>query len=482
MTGLEYTITKVGTDNCSRFHTKTSDVGCWNVAVGESLEQFRVFVGGEEIGLIWGSILDPQEVISSDETISIDPDQSIPNAFEETLYRLAGRYVGLLASGDYDRLYMDPGGFLPVVYRTGQVREIASSPAMLSIDYDEQFREDLYNRFETDNGVWLPGRQTYHNGVRRLLPNHYLNLESWESRRHWPCEGDLSDGHDLETAADTILSNTNEIIDHAIGKYDTLYSSLTAGRDSRLLLAASHKHSLNGDVNYFTFGSDDRLDEDLYAAKIIANDVEIHWESIPRRYASESEQDQWLRKTGHSVGSGIMEIHPTLASISGDARLVGLGGEIGRGYYWEKGDDLDTTLTPRNTLNRMNRPKEPELIEEVSEWLDEVSEEDTYTTLDLLYQEFRLGCWAGPQQLGSAPVIDLIGPLCYRSTIKAMHMIPPEMRGEDSAVPHMIEQQWPELTKLSFNEFEDYRKYESLARKAINNPKEAMRRVMSLFV
>ena len=42
-------------------------------------------------------------------------------------------------------------------------------------------------------GAWIAGDDTAHRGVRRLLPNHALDLATWEYRRHWPvADSDLS--------------------------------------------------------------------------------------------------------------------------------------------------------------------------------------------------------------------------------------------------------------------------------------------------
>jgi hypothetical protein len=479
---MQYTLAR-DCDGCrTRFEAEKTEVGDWTVPIDEELDRIPVVSGEERIGFVWGTVLDPEAVVSHGTKIEVDPRQPTTRAFERELYRLAGRYVGMLISDEHERLYLDPGGFLPAVYRTdGDVREVASSPAMLDIDYDERFRAGFFERCRKGDAIWLPGRQTYHDDVTRLLPNHYLDLETWETHRHWPREGDLPTDHDIDTAADIILSNTRNIIDCAVKRYDRLYSSLTAGCDSRLLLATSRDHSRAGDVLYFMFGPEERLDEDFHTARRIAEDANLDWEGVPRVRATETEREQWLRTTGHAVGGAIMRIHPTLATIPGDARLVGLGGEIGRGFYWKESDTSATTLTPTGLLDRMHRSNEPELVEELSAWLDEITDHDLHATLNLAYQELRLGCWAGPQQLGSAPLIDLFGPLCYRSSIEAMHALPTEVHGADSAVPYMVERQWPSLTGYPFNEFDDYRKYERLARRALGNPRGAIRWGLGTF-
>lgn len=457
------------------------DIGRWTLISGDALDRFDIIHAGDRIGVIWGTVVDPHDVVDADGSILLPEARTLLETFEETLYQFTGRYAALLAGEGHERLYLDPGGFLPAVYRTDGEREVAASQAVLDIDYEDRFRDELYERCHSGDRIWLPGRQTYHQDVRRLLPNHYLDLETWETHRYWPREDDLPTDHDIDDAAETIISNTSAIIDRIVERYDRLYSSLTAGRDSRLLLAISREHSQRGEITYFTFGPKERLDEDIYAAERIAADVGIEWETIDRTYATEVEKEQWLRSTGHAVGGAIMEIHPTLEKIPSDARLEGLGGEVGRGFYWNESDTADSQLTPIGLLDRMTRPAVPELIGEIETWLNEVSEFDTFTTLDLAYQEFRLGCWAGPQQLGSALPIDQYCPLCYRPSIEAMHAIPPAMRAADSAVPLMIEREWPAVGKLPFNQFTDYRKYESLARTAIRNPRSAAQAVFRLL-
>ena len=214
-------------------------------------------------------------------------------------------------------------------------------------------------------------------------------------------------------------------------------------------------------MSCFTLGENDR-DIDVHVARRLARRHDVDWHSIRITEATEDEQDRWLKRTGYTVGSAIKETHTTMQALETDAEVGGLGGEIGRGYYWKPSDDRDTAVGPIELLHRFHKPEHPELIAELDRWCQEVDRFDTYTTLDLAYQEHRLGCWGGPQHLGFAPEVDYLRPLWYRPVVESMHRLPPEVRRRDELPERIVSTAWPELNELPYNAFTDWKKYLTL--------------------
>ena len=38
------------------------------------------------------------------------------------------------------------------------------------------------------SGLWFPSGITAHDGLCRLMHNHYLDLDQWFTKRHWPLD------------------------------------------------------------------------------------------------------------------------------------------------------------------------------------------------------------------------------------------------------------------------------------------------------
>src|SRR5215470_12067320 len=74
-------------------------------------------------------------------------------------------------------------------------------------------------------------------GVERVLPNHYLDLKQWALVRRWP-KGDLPFDRDPSEAVRTVAATASRTIDGIAAAY-SVQSPITAGRDSRLMLACS---------------------------------------------------------------------------------------------------------------------------------------------------------------------------------------------------------------------------------------------------
>lgn len=158
-----------------------------------------------------------------------------PEQFESALYNYGGRYAAVLLAGDCQRLYLDPMGSLATVY--APERGVAgSTPSALPPDAGRKNDfEYVWNTHDDAHDFWVPFGLTSVSGIERLLPNHYLDIDRWETRRHWP-QGDIAQATDVEATvrniANQLQRNIEAVLDTGKG-----YIGLTAGRDTRVLLA-----------------------------------------------------------------------------------------------------------------------------------------------------------------------------------------------------------------------------------------------------
>lgn len=160
--------------------------------------------------------------------------------FEKYLDDAAGRYAFVMQACGQSRLYTDPVGMIGAVFNA-EDGYVASS-VMLAIKrplrphpkYDFDVIRDL--------GGKLSLFHTADADVRRLNPNHFLDLDTLKTQRFWP--RDIRFTPEPDNPTDTY----REIIDTAranIGAIAQDYPCslpLSGGQDSRLLLAFAGEH------------------------------------------------------------------------------------------------------------------------------------------------------------------------------------------------------------------------------------------------
>lgn len=436
---------------------RTESVGDWQVVFDEAYDLVPVVAGEDRVGVVVGTVLDVTEQLRDG---AIHLSTANASAFEDELGRLAGRYVAVFDAGR-TYAYTDPAGAVPLVYDPDEGVAASVPAALPGVDHRSRFRSGLFDRLSYDaDNIWLPGRLTYYEGVRRLLPNHRLDLKSWEPERFWPRDPQVIAAETApSTAAESIADVLRSVFAALVDRYESPVMSLTAGKDTRVLAAAARPWLRSGEVRTFTWDHGDRYDVDIDTARRIALDHRIDWSPVSVERASAADRRWWLENTGHAVGGAILDLHPTLASLDGDVQINGFGGEIGRGYYWADGDTADRSFDSTELLDRLHLPVEPPLEAAVEEWYDEVRGYDAFTRLDLMYQELRLGCWAGPHHTAMAQFRDFVGPLYHRQVVRQLYRLPPDVRRHDDFPPLLVEQLWPALNEYPYTAYGDWRDY-----------------------
>jgi len=454
------------------------EIGDWSLTFAESFEVEPLLRGTEVVGYAVGTIIDPAGVVEDRGIPLGPPDPNTPpgSQLEGRVRLLAGRFIVFFTSGSATRLYLDPAGSIPAVY-DAEAGCVAASPSLLpNVDAESRFQRFLRSQVtwplkSGGENSWLPGTLTYYEGVRQLLPNHYLDLDTWEPVRHWPRTEIATD----RDAVANIASHLETTLSHVVNEYESPEVSLTAGKDSRCLLAGTRRLLNDHSISFFSIGRDP-FNVDTEIAGRMADQFGLDWRSLPIIEASKAEQDEWLTRTGHMVGSTIRETYPTMRQLEGDVEIGGLGGEIGRGYLWRDSDTEMSSLDPEDLLWRFHRPDHPKLVATIDDWLGEVSHLDCFTVLDLAYQEHRLGCWGGPQHLGFSSNRDYFRPLWYRPIVEAVHTLDPEIRRRDKLPERLIDTLWPELNEFPYNTFDDWRRYVSSVKDVFDLSKLALSR------
>ncbi len=417
-----------------------------------------------------GRLLDPGESL-----VVPAPALASPEAFETFVYSFGGRFAAALLDGQSPRFYVDPCGSLSAVYCAH--RRIVASTSNL-IPYDEHSRD----RMELARAIGIPYTESMYpftltprHGVDRILPNHYLDLRDWRTKRHWP-KGPLVETHAVEEAVAEIASVVKRQIAGVVGAVPT-YLPLTAGLDSRMLLACAR--GVADRVELFTRAIGDKNSTiDCDTARRIAKRFRLRYLVLPMQKATDDDLAEWMFQIAYSTseirGWQCATMYKRLPG--GHAVLGGQAGEVARGYYWRDDDSETTVITPERLLDLCACPVEEETLAVTRAWLESVPAANALQVLDLFFVEQDMGGWAGVLPYAESSPGFPIFPLCHRRVVERMLTLPAPYRRSGRLSRDIVAREWPELLDWPINQPIGAMRLVLPAKRAIQKAKRALRR------
>lgn len=388
-----------------------------------------------------------------------------PSNFEELIYGLGGRFVAILITTIDSRVYLDPAGSLATVWCEKQ-EIVASTTSLIPYIQGCENNEELIKSLEfPKKDIWFPFSLTSRYSIERLLPNHFLDIKKWSVVRHWPL-GEIEPTSNIENSILEISSILKNHINTIANEYP-IYMSLTAGRDSRMLLACAK--SLLNNIVFFTREMPDELAKlDCEISPKIAKRFGLNHVILKYEVARETELKEWLYRTGYCVAGRVWKSVKTLKQLDPSRIfLPGLASEVGRSYYWNKYDTESSPLSESILLKKIHIPAIDEIEKRASQWLEGLPTKNSLTILDLLYIEQRLGCWAGPLHYGIVNNGFVLSPFVHRRIFEIMLSLPPEYKRNQFLPRDLISTQWSELLSFPFNEYIGIKKYFYIAKNTI---------------
>jgi hypothetical protein len=376
-----------------------------------------------------------------------------PTEFERWLFTLGGRFAAVIITEKWSRVYLDPCGSLGVVF-SPLLEIVAATPTLIPRTRDTDELADLVAATGGPTQDWMcPVGITTRRNIFRLLPNHYLDLKTWQATRHWP-SATLSDQGETSSHLDEIAHVTERMVAGFAARQDVLLA-LTAGRDSRMLLAAAKKWASRIILYTAAFEYPDKVSwQDLLISGRIGERFGIRVQHLPFRAPAEHDLEEWLYRTAGQVGevrgwrgmTTLLQLPPNLPNfISPIPELI-------RGLYWRFIDPARHPIELGPLLQICKAGDSPACRTALTKWLDELPSRDPVLTLDLFYVEQRLGCWAGVYTYGLGhDGRYAIFPFCHRRIITAMMSLPAEPRFGDSLQRDFVQRYWPELMDYPFN-------------------------------
>jgi hypothetical protein len=375
--------------------------------------------------------------------------------FERALYALGGRFAAVFGLPWTPRVYLDPCGSLAVVFCPEE--GIVTSNPML-IPYSEKTRANagLIEVIGRADLGYYPYGLTPRCGIERLLPNHVLDLSTWEASRHWPSSEDLATMKDTAVAVSEIASILERQITAVVRGRPT-YIALTGGRHTRMMLACAQRHL--DSVTFFTMqvpGAEARLDVDI--AKQMAKRFGLAHETLPWDEPTRSDLDEWLYRTGGCVVGDPAQAVRILRQLDpGRGVLSGIAGSVADADWWTKRQLRARTVSVDDLLNAYRLPPMSNISERVGRWLSGLPTRNTLDVLGLRSLEQRLAGWGGPQEYGYAGDAFVLSPYCHRRIVQLKLTLPEDYRWRDQLHVDLLNLRWPQLLMVPFDKSYGFR-------------------------
>lgn len=441
---------------------KSLQVGGYYLYTHPDISVTQVVEPGMELVLI-GSLFDPAEPEKDNATILKDI-HSGTHSIEDLFLQIkgyAGRYALFYNDGKDVIIFHDALALREIYYCTKDNQVVCGSQPNIMIKYacpeiapsrDLDFME-FYTR-NSKGTKWNPyrkwiGDDTYYDGVKHLLPNHYLDISKREARRYWPTEPIKR--LELKEAVSRGCAFLQGSI-RAIMHRHQIMMAVTSGKDSRTLLAASREYK---DKIYY-FINDQELGPNHPDVSVPRNIFESAGVPFHVHDVAKHVDDEFRRIFLGNTFFSSERILPTIYNVyyrnlSEKVNILGIG-EIGRTRFGKEPKQLNGYRMAYKLGHKegcyVMRQGEQILAE-----LLPVARACGLNALTLLYWEHYLGNWGATGNSESDIAIEELDP--YDS-----HMLYEIFLGVDDKYTNyrnpvifkeMIHSMWPELLNWPFN-------------------------------
>ncbi|EJO5349213.1 hypothetical protein NRP93_003377 [Clostridium botulinum] len=348
--------------------------------------------------VVLGYIIDPINTNYSNKDIVrnvCEKTNDINSIFYE-FQKYSGRFVVVIKNKNNIIAFSDACSSRQIYYFDSK-KIISSSPELILEVLDEKINigEDTLkvinsNKFRKSSFAWY-GEQWYDKRIKKVLPNHHINMCNMKVYRNPVKYINFKNDEEIIEYAIKILTGSI----NALEKRYNIMQPITAGYDSRLVLAASKQCKEN--INYYIFDREDEGNNsaDVYIASKLSERLNIKLNVIvPKKL-----DNNFLEKFNNiaylpriiSTTSNIQynyynNLNKNIVNINGSCS------EILRCYY-----PYDTKK--KVTIKQLNIISgfKGFFNEEVKKWYEdawEFCDNNNINILDLFYWEQRVGNWS----------------------------------------------------------------------------------------
>ncbi len=423
----------------------------------------QLAAGGRTLTLV-GHMLDPHDAQAGNEAILRR--LAAQGADRRDLLRAAGscggRWLLIVAEPQGLFLFHDALGLRQAFFSTSAGKEtpcVASDAGLVAeitgaeVDaHAQRFMQSAAFRNDPES-AW-PGDASAYRGVRRLLPNHLLDLREAHVVRFWP-QAPLAPLK-LSEAADCVAGLLQGLVRAAAQRFE-LVVAVTAGLDSRTVLAACRE--LGDRLTYATVHQWHQREDvpDVACAAAMLRALGLR-HTVVR--AGEPVDAGFARVFRANTSSAHAHYLPDAAALYAEfgrkkAALTGSGGEVGRCPFRERLPFFDRLpVTPSYLARIAGYGREPLALESFARWLEGLGPDYGINPLDLFMWEHDCGSWLATVEAEfDIAWAEILTPFNCRDLLAAMLAAPPAVRkgSRPALFNETIRRLWPQLLDFPVN-------------------------------
>jgi hypothetical protein len=425
---------------------------------------------GDKSIILIGHLLDPRNPEHTNETIlnrlfTRLQDKTSLERFPQLTDNLCGRWVMIIRVGSESILLPDAAAQRQVHYTHYQGMTYCASQAKVIADYLglepdpeaeemlETCRKEMGEHF--DHQFWWPGNTTLFKGVKRLLPNHILDLNTGEVSRFFG--KDALEPLMIDQAVSTACDILRGACECALHRCSRLTLACTSGWDTRVLMAAAFPFRKR--IFYYT--------NRRYGWPLRHPDL-----SIPGKLLEKSGVEHHIIKIKPDMDKNFAAIYRNNVDIphhhwgvksEGELRnlphntivLSGNVSEICRCFFGaEKGFKGITARELAEHAKEKTSLLETDFsITALAEWLADVEFGKGFHLLDMFYWEQRAGSWAATCHDEVAIAHETIPPFNCRELLVTLLSVDEKYRRppEHELYRRIVEELWPDGLKEPIN-------------------------------
>lgn len=381
------------------------------------------------------------------------------DGFFALLGQVVGRFVVFFNDGRTTRVAGDAAASRSVFY-SDDFSVIASHAALAAAQASHPPDPDSIPFL-----FGYPGFRTPHTGIRILTANTYIDTRSQRIQRYWPR---MELPHiEVEHAASKMLARTTAVMRH-IGSFGPFRISLTAGLDSRFLLAAAV--ASGAPFEAFTYGSGRDTAIDRAVAQHLAARCGVRHMSLPQQKLSRTFVDaverinyspststalpalsQWFEDSSqYNLGANLLEIgYMNYAPHRGTLHPPTNAAAMARLHWSSQGDRTRKAIADFGSVRY--RQISERLFSEFASTTDFSQAVERISPWNAFYWEHRMSTWFGPAMLERDIYSEALIPFNSHDIYETMLSVTADARDSAAVLHAAIRQAAPALMEVPIN-------------------------------
>ena len=402
-----------------------------------------------------------------------------------------GRWLIIAVTGKDAYLFNDALGLRQVFYTDPVPSDsvwLVSQPGLakklFNLEIDEDTRSFIDSpQFSLYPEYSWPAFGTPFPQLRHLLPNHYLNINTRIHYRFWPKR--KIEPIKFNRAVEELANRIQNTVAGVVKRFDDVVLGITAGLDSRLILAAAKQWSDH--ISYVTVQqasmADSHQDITVPAALLrklgLPHNIVHPVPSMSTDFSVLFKENVFLAHDHYGPDAEALLKSYNRSSVV----ITGSGAEVGTcSYRWGQG----SSAIIAESLAAFDHKAESEFaISQFSDWLADINNTYNVDTLDLFSWENGHGNWLAMTQLEfDIAWREIITPYNCRSILTTMLAVDEKLRGRPQykLANTLIRKMWPEVLSEPINPATGQRSsLIDYIKRAIRKIKRVIRKSVSAF-